>query len=64
MSKKIELKEEIHHMNGLIGRLNFSVDELFDLQENDEKINEEILEELQVSFNDLKETWKRISSAL
>ncbi len=64
MSKKVELKEEIHHMNGLIGRLNFSVDELFDLQENDEKINEEILEELQVSFNDLKETWKRISSAL
>ena len=64
MTNKIELKEEIHKINGLIGRIGFTVDELYNLQENEEEITKENLDELQTSFDELKSYWKIVCSRL
>ncbi len=60
MTKNIKLKEDIHKINGLIGRMGFSIEELFELKENDEEITKEHLDEIQTSFEEFKEVWKNI----
>ena len=64
MSKKIELKEEIHQMNGLIGRMSFSIDDLSETQENGEVISQELLEEIQNSFEEIKQIWTTVKASL
>jgi len=64
VTKTNELKEDIHQINGLIGRMGFSIDELQDLEASNESIPKETIEDLALSFEELKKMWKTLSSKL
>ena len=64
MSTRTEIKNDIHNMNGLIGKMAFSIDELFDLKKNKEEITNDHLNEIQETFDEIKETWKKVRSGL
>lgn len=64
MSKNIELKEEIHKMNGLMGRMTFSLEDLSEVQESGEAISQELLEEIQDSFEEMKNIWMTLRTSL
>ena len=60
MNKKNELKEEIHLMNGLFGRIAFSMDELHEQFESEEGVSRELLDEIQTTIHELKDVWLKI----
>lgn len=64
MSNDEKLKGEIHRINGLIGKMGFSIDELFDLKENEKEITKESLDELRETFEQFKVAWKDIRADL
>ena len=64
MTKNNELKDDIHKLNEIIGRMGFTIDELQHIQDNEEENNSEILDELQATFEELKTFWKKICTSL
>lgn len=64
MSSQTEIKNDIHNMNGLIGKMAFSIDELFDLKKNKEEITTEHLNEIHTTLEEIRETWKKVRSEL
>ena len=64
MTKKDDLKEEIHKMNGLIGRISFTIDEFSDLIDDQGPITRDNVDELISSFDELKNIWKTIKDSL